>query len=129
MIKRMLDTNICIYLINKQPPEVIKKFTEYRKGEIIVSAITWGEICCGINKNGKDSITGLLKYLDVANFDLRAAEVFADLTIKFPNRKSNLDRLIAAHAIAIGVPLVTNNISDFSIYENSGLIVENWVNP
>jgi tRNA(fMet)-specific endonuclease VapC len=126
MIKRMLDTNICIYLINQQPPEVVEKFSQYRKGEVIISAITWGELCCGIHKNGKPVIAALLELLDVAAFDLKAAEVFASLSIRHPNRKANFDRLIAAHAIASDVPLVTNNIADFAIYHDSGLVVENW---
>jgi tRNA(fMet)-specific endonuclease VapC len=69
----------------------------------------------------------LLELLEVVSFDLRAAEMFALLTTSHPNRKANFDRLIAAHAIALGVPLVTNNIADFTIYESSGLTLENWV--
>jgi tRNA(fMet)-specific endonuclease VapC len=126
MIKRMLDTNICIYLINQQPPEVIKKFSEYRKGEVVISAITWGEVCCGMNKHGKSVVSALLDYLDVMPFDAKASEIFATLSIKHPNRKANFDRLIAAHAIAVGVPLVTNNTADFVLYQPSGLVVENW---
>ena len=130
MIKRMLDTNICIYLINQQPPpEVIKIFSQYRKGEIVVSSITWGELCCGIHKNGKPIIGSLLELLDVVPFDLKAAEIFATLTIKHPNRKANFDRLIAAHAMASCVPLVTNNAADFALYEDSGLAIENWLRP
>jgi tRNA(fMet)-specific endonuclease VapC len=128
MIKRMLDTNICIYLISQQPPEVIHKFGEYRKGEIVISAITWGEICCCINKHGQSIIAALLDYLDVVAFDAKASEIFAALSIKHPSSKANFDRLIAAHAIAVGVPLVTNNVADFSLYQDSGLCVENWVN-
>jgi tRNA(fMet)-specific endonuclease VapC len=127
MIKRMLDTNICIYLINQQPPEVVQQFSQYRKGEIVISAITWGELCCGIKKNGKPMIDALLGYLDVVSFDLQASEIFASLSMEYPNRKANFDRLIAAHAIAINVPLVTNNIADFAVYQDSGLVVENWL--
>ena len=122
----MLDTNICIYLINQHSSKAIKRFNQYRKGEIIISSITWGELCCGIHKNGKPVIDALLELLDVAPFDLKAAGVFASLTIKHPNRKANFDRLIAAHAITLEVPLVTNNTADFSIYENSQLVIENW---
>ena len=127
MIKLMLDTNICIYLINQQPIEVVSKFNLYRKGEIIISSITWGELCCGINKNGKPAIDALLNFLDVVPFDKNSAEIFASLTVLFPNRKANFDRLIAAHAMSLNVPLVTNNSVDFLIYQPEGLIVENWL--
>jgi tRNA(fMet)-specific endonuclease VapC len=92
---------------------------------VIISSITWGELCCGIHKNGKLIIAALLDLLEVAAFDLKAAEIFASLSIKHPNRKANFDRLIAAHAIAFDVPLVTNNVADFAIYEGSGLVIEN----
>jgi len=36
----MLDTNICIYLIRKYPPEIVEKFNQFRKGEIVISSIT-----------------------------------------------------------------------------------------
>ncbi len=127
MIKRILDTNICIYLINQQPPEVIERFSHYRKGEVIISSITWGELCCGLNKHGAAIVSNLLALLDVAAFDAKAAEIFAALSIKHPNRKANFDRLIAAHAIALNVPLVTNNAADFVVYEDSGLVIENWL--
>ena len=128
MIKVMLDTNICIYLINQQPVQVINRFNQYRKGEIIISAITWGELCCGIHKNGKPVVEALLSLLDVVAFDQKAAETFTALTVLYPNRKANFDRLIAAHAITIGVPLVTNNVADFDLYTQQGLIIENWLN-
>jgi tRNA(fMet)-specific endonuclease VapC len=35
------------------------------------------------------------------------------------------DKLIAAHAIALGVTLVTDNERDFAAYPN--LIIENWL--
>jgi len=128
MIKRMLDTNICIYIAKKHPPEVIQKFAEYRRGEIAISSITWGELCCGTSKQGEAALKTLLKFLEVIPFDRNAAEIYALLTAANPNRKVGFDRLIAAHAIAINVPLVTNNILDFKFYEISGLQLENWLN-
>lgn len=127
MIKRMLDTNICIYLIEQQPPKVVEKFSQYRKGEVIISAITWGELACGIHKHGKPLMDALSSLLDIAPFDAKAAEIFAALTIRHPHRKANFDRLIAAHALALKIPLVTNNAADFALYEDGGLAIENWI--
>jgi len=123
----MLDTNICIYIAKRQPPEVIGRFAEYRRGEIAISAITWGELVCGTAKGGVAAVNGLLELLEVVPFCREAAEHYARLTIQHPNRKANFDRLIAAHAIAIDVPLVSNNLADFTLYESSGLQVENWI--
>jgi len=127
VIKRILDTNICIYIAKKHPSEVIQKFAEYRRGEIAISSITWGELCCGTSKQGEAALNKLLQFWEVIPFDRNAAEIYALLTVANKNRKTGFDRLIAAHAIAINVPLVTNNISDFILYQTSGLKLENWL--
>jgi tRNA(fMet)-specific endonuclease VapC len=123
----MLDTNICIYLIKKHPPEIVEKFDAYRKGEIIISSITWAELCCGITKDGSDLVQQLLSILEVAPFGVEQSSLYGELTRLFPNRKANLDRMIAAHAISLNVQLVTNNSSDFEIYKAAGLKIDNWV--
>jgi tRNA(fMet)-specific endonuclease VapC len=127
MIKYMLDTNICIYLIKHQPPQIAEKFDAFRRGEICMSAITWAELCCGIKKEGKDIVARLLEILDVAPFGVEQGQVYGALTELLPNRKTNLDRMIAAHAISLGVTLVTNNLADFAAYQSAGLMLENWV--
>src|SRR6218665_755477 len=123
MIKRMLDTNICIYLIEQQPPKVVEKFSQYRKGELIISAITWGELACGRHKHGKPLMDALSSLLDIAPFDAKSAEIFAALSIRHPNRKANFYRLIAAHALDLNIPLVPNNAADFDIYDDGGLVI------
>jgi len=127
VIKRMLDTNICIYIAKRQPPEVIHRFAEYRRGEIAISAITWGELCCGTSKAGEMALNALLELLEIVPFCRHAADTYAMLTRQHPNRKTNFDRLIAAHAIALDIPLVSNNLADFALYESSGLQLENWI--
>jgi tRNA(fMet)-specific endonuclease VapC len=124
MIKYMLDTNICIYLMNEQPEEVIAKFKTCRKGEVIISSITWAELSCGLNiHNDEAQFEEIFSAIKVVPFEIKAASIFGELTQKFPNRKSSFDRMIAAHAISLGVILVTNNVSDFELY---GMNIENW---
>ncbi len=127
MIKYMLDTNICIYLIKKHPPEIVEKFDKHRRGEICISSITWAELCCGIKKDDDGITKQLLELLKVVPFGVEEGKVFGRLSELFPNRKANLDRMIAAHALALGVTLVTNNLSDFENYASAGLIMENWI--
>jgi tRNA(fMet)-specific endonuclease VapC len=59
----------------------------------------------------------------LADASLLIRSIFGELSQKFPNRKSSFDRMIAAHAISLGVVLLTNNVSDFDLY---GMDVENW---
>ncbi|GHT82186.1 ribonuclease VapC [Betaproteobacteria bacterium] len=128
MLKYMLDTNICIYLIREKPPSVIEKFATLRKGEIAISAVTWGELCCGLNtKNSQAQMDALLAKLEPVAYDNDAAYAFGMLSQRFPDRRSSFDRMIAAHAISLGVTLVTNNTADFDLYQDAGLRLENWV--
>jgi tRNA(fMet)-specific endonuclease VapC len=55
MMKYMLDTNICIYLMNEQPEEVIARFKKCRKGEVVISSITWAELSCGLSVHNDKS--------------------------------------------------------------------------
>lgn len=44
----MLDTNICIYLILKRPPEVLQRLEQYFEGEVVMSSITYAELRAGL---------------------------------------------------------------------------------
>ncbi len=124
MMKYMLDTNICIYLMNEQPEEVIARFKKCRRGEVVISSITWAELSCGLNiHNNESQFEEFLHTIKVMPFEMKAASIFGELSQKFPNRKSSFERMIAAHAISLGVILVTNNILDFELY---GINIENW---
>lgn len=124
MIKYMLDTNICIYLMEKQPAAVIARFKQCRQGEVVMSAVTWAELSCGLDTHNHGAqFEGLLKAISVLPFDVKAATIFGQLSQQFPVRKSSFDRMIAAHALATQVTLVTNNMPDFSQY---GVPLENW---
>ncbi|MDR1934665.1 MAG: type II toxin-antitoxin system VapC family toxin [Candidatus Accumulibacter sp.] len=128
MIKYLLDTNICIYLIEEIPDSVVKHFTNCKFGEVAISTVTWGEICCGLNiHNGRDEIDALFAKIVAENYSVEAAEIFGKLSQDYPVRKSTLDRMIAAHALSLNAILVTNNIADFSVYQGAGLKIENWV--
>ena len=89
-----------------------------------MSAVTWAELSCGLDThNDGAQFDGLLKAIAVIAFDVKAATIFGRLSQQFPNRKSSFDRMIAAHALAANVVLVTNNVSDFALY---GVPLENW---
>jgi len=127
-LKYMLDTNICIYLMNGAPESVIEKFAQCERGEVSLSAITWAELCCGIDEyHRQDEMMALFLKLSPRNFDMDAAVMFGQLSQQFRDRKNSFDRMIAGHAIALDVTLVTNNKADFIQYQAAGLRLENWV--
>ena len=128
----MLDTNICIYLMKHHPPEVAKRFSECYVGEVVISAITlaeleYGVICSAENQaRNRAALDSLLEDIVVSPFDGVAAGTYGSVRLATRERKRDaLDKLIAAHAISLGVTLVTNNEADFVVYP--GIKVENWV--
>ncbi|MCE5360064.1 type II toxin-antitoxin system VapC family toxin [Candidatus Igneacidithiobacillus taiwanensis] len=127
MLRYLLDTNICIYLMKEQPESVTQRFSACKPGEIGLSSITWAELCCGLDvHNSQTEMAALLSRLTAKDFDMDAAAIFGKLSQQFPARRSSFDRMIAAHALSLGVTLVTNNTADFDLYVGAGLVVENW---
>lgn len=131
---RLLDTNICIYVIRRRPSEVLAKFEAYEVGEIGVSSITVAELRYGAEKSGRPSqnleaLSQFLLPLETADFDASAAAEYGRIRAALERRGTPigpLDSLIAAHAVSLGATLVTNNIREFE--RVPGLELENWVN-
>jgi tRNA(fMet)-specific endonuclease VapC len=128
----MLDTNICIYLLKHQPPQVRARFDACFVGDVVISAITLAELEYGVASSGANqarnqaALALLLRDLPVAPFAGLAARAYGPLRAASRERNRDaLDTLIAAHALALDVTLVTNNEADFRGYD--GLVVENWV--
>ena len=128
----MLDTNICIHLIQRHPPQVLQRLTALKQGEALMSVVTYAELRAGLemqqrNRDHDEKVLALLvQRIPVLPFTEAAAEQFGILRAAIRDRRRDaLDRLIAAHAIAAGTVLVTNNEDDFRDYP--GLQLENWV--
>jgi len=129
----MLDTNICIYLMKHQPPQVRARFAECFVGDVVISAITLAELEFGVACSGdargmsQAALDRLLEDILVAPFEARAARAYGPVRAANRERKKGaLDKLIASHALSLGVTLVTNNEADFRGF--AGLVIENWIN-
>ncbi len=129
----MLDTNICIYLIKKQPKEVARRFEQLSVGDVVMSAITYAELQYGVAASADPEreraiLENLVEDIPVAPFDAAAATAYGPIRLATrDSRTDHLDKLIAAHATALGVTLITNNVRDFAKYPGVG--VENWLTP
>lgn len=128
----MLDTNICIYLMKNEPLSVRARFDAMAFGEVVISVMTLAELQCGVVRRSTDqarvaaSIEHLLTLAPSLPFDDSAALAYARLfNAVRTRRRDTLDRLIAAHALSLGLTLVTNNEADFTGYP--GLAIENWI--
>lgn len=132
-MKYLLDTNICIYIMNKRPAKVIEKFKRFDLGEVGLSTITLSELKYGVAKStrteqNQQRLNEFITPLQIITYDELAAEAYG--IIRNQLEKSGLpigplDTLIAAHAQSCNLILVTNNEAEFNRIKN--LKVENWV--
>jgi len=132
MPRFMLDTNMCIYLMKNQPEVVAKRFAACYVGDVVMSAITYAELEYGVAVSAnrtreRRNLAALIEDIPVVPFDAAAAEAYGPIREATRERKKDhLDKLIAAHAVALDVMLVTNNERDFASYP--GVKLENWLN-
>jgi tRNA(fMet)-specific endonuclease VapC len=131
MPRYMLDTNMCIYLMKNQPEQVARRFAECLVGDVVMSAITYAELEYGAAVSAdpareQANLAALTEDIPVVAFDAAAGVAYGPIRLATrESKRDHLDKLIAAHAVSLGVTLVTNNVSDFSKYP--GLRTENWL--
>jgi len=121
-MKVMLDTNICIHIIKRQPAVVLRQFMKYRVGDIGISSITLAELRYGVAKSSQReknavALDGFIAPLKILPFDEEAANAYGEIRTvleKAGKPIGSMDLLIAAHAVSMGVPLATNNKREFS---------------
>ena len=128
----MLDTNICIYAIKHRPPEVLAALRRHEADGLGVSSITVAELFFGVAKSGslrnRLALQQFLEPLEIADFDRAAAAAYGPLraTLEAAGTPIGaLDTQIAAHALALGVTLVSHNMREFA--RVPGLRLANWV--
>ena len=131
MPRYMLDTNMCIYLMKHQPETVAARFAKCYVGDVVMSAITFAELEFRVTvsanrKRERTNLSALILDIPVMPFDQAAATAYGPVRKATRERKADhRDTLIAAHAVSLGLVLVTNNVRDFASYPN--LKIENWV--
>ena len=128
----LLDTNICIHVINARPPAVLQRFRQHRMGEIGVCSVVAAELAYGVAKSGstrnRQALEMFLAPLVILPFDEAAVWVYGDLRADLERKGTpigSLDTMIAAHALSQQSMLVTNNTREFA--RVPGLALENWV--
>ena len=128
----MLDTNICIYIIKQKPREVLDRFNECKIGDIGISSITLAELQYGASKSlhPQKNIHALNEFvapLEIAVFEEQAAQYYGEVRALLEKRGTpigSMDTLICAHAVSLGVTLVTNNVREFRRIKDLSLV--NW---
>jgi tRNA(fMet)-specific endonuclease VapC len=128
----LLDTNICIHVINAKPPAVLERFRQYRMGEIGLCSVVAAELAYGVAKSGsarnRQALEMFLAPLIILPFDDAAVWAYGNLRAELERKGTPigaLDTMIAAHALSQQSTLVTNNTREFA--RVPGLALENWV--
>lgn len=128
----MLDTNICIYAIKNKPEQVLKRLKDNLNKGLCISAITLAELEHGVEKSAKPernrvALLQFLSILDILPFDDLAAAEYGEICAYLQKRGTpigTMDMLIAGHARAEEMILVTNNVREFERVPD--LRIANW---
>jgi tRNA(fMet)-specific endonuclease VapC len=129
----VLDTNICIYIINNRPRKVVEKIKTFKPSQIKLSAISIGELEYGVSKSknrekNRIALIDFISAFDILSFGDNDAEVFGLLRADLELRGEvigSYDMQIASQAITNDLILVTNNIKEFKRIKE--LRLDNWV--
>ncbi len=132
VMRYLLDTNICIYMARRKPRRALARLQHTRPGDVRMSAITYLELVYGAWKSqhieaNLAKIEQLRVLIPVKSLDADVSRHYGRLRAELEKEGSPIgayDPLIAAHALSLGLTLVTNNVREFA--RVGGLRLDNW---
>ena len=128
----MLDTNTCVDLIRRRDDRILRRLQLLGPGDLCVSAVTLSELEYGAAKSADPernrlALAKFMTPIDVAPYDDAAACAYGRVRAELERSGTPigpLDTMIAAHALSLGLTVVTDNEREFR--RVPGLKVENW---
>jgi tRNA(fMet)-specific endonuclease VapC len=131
-VKLLLDTNICIFIIKRRPAAVLERFREYEIGDLGISSITLSELRYGVVKSehrdrNARALDEFVTPMEIIPFDENAALAYGEIRATLERAGTvigSMDMLIASQAVALSIPLVTNNTREFQRVR--GLTILDW---
>lgn len=128
---RMLDTNVCSYLLRERPASVLQRFRDLPIDQIAISAVVAAELRFGVVKRQASTLQRTLDHflvgLQILPWPVSATGHYAEVRADLERRGTpigGMDLLIAAHALAEAAILVTHNTREFE--RVPGLRLEHW---
>ena len=131
MLRYLLDTNICIYVIKRRPQELLETFNR-NAGLMAISAITFSELLHGVENSAAPSrnlaaVEDFCCRLDLLPYGPKVSLHYGQIRASLERSGTPIgvnDLHIAAHARSEGLTLVSNNLREFE--RVPGLLLENW---
>lgn len=128
----LLDTNICIYIIKKQPPRVLGHLMKLQPSEVGLSVVTLSELAYGVQKSSapeknRGALELFIAPFQVFEYSRKASFIYGEVRAALERKGTPIgamDLMMAAHALALGATLVSNNLREFRRVH--GLTTENW---
>jgi tRNA(fMet)-specific endonuclease VapC len=131
-MKYLLDTNVCVDYLTGRSPKVVSRIKDASPDEICSSSIVVAELRYGADKSTRRQrnhqlLDILTNEISIHDFDTKAAKNYGKLRTDLEKKGELIgpnDMLIAAHALSLGIALVTDNVREFRRVK--GLKAENW---
>ncbi|MEA5411719.1 type II toxin-antitoxin system VapC family toxin [Synechococcus sp. BA-120 BA3] len=131
MLRYLLDTNICIYVIKRRPESLLERFNR-NASHLAMSSITLAELMHGAEKSSDPPrslavVENFCSRLEVLAYGPKAAQHYGQIRSSLELHGTPIgvnDLHIAAHARSEGLTLVSNNLREFERVD--GLLYENW---
>jgi tRNA(fMet)-specific endonuclease VapC len=132
MPQYMLDTDTCSYIMKRSNQAVLKRLQQLAVSDVCISVISKAELMYGVELSPRRpqdemALNAFLRHVEVLEFPdgaaLHYAQIRADLKVRGEMIGAN-DLFIAAHALSLGLTVVTNSTREFGRVRD--LVVENW---
>jgi len=132
-MKWMLDTDACIAIIKREPQKALRKLQGKSIGQVGISSVTLSELTFGAEASARpeqnlEALREFLFPLEITPYDETCAFRYGSVRAKLKKKGrpiGSLDTMIAAHALALDVILVTHNTREFGQVE--GLQLQDWL--
>ena len=113
----MLDTNVVSHIMQGRDTALLSRLTQLPVGQVVMSSVTLAELEYGLQRRGqperlRKALTQVLLRIDVLPWDQDAATCYGELCATLEAQGINLsdfDMMIAAHAVTLGVTLVSRD--------------------
>ncbi len=131
-MKYLLDTNVWVDYLTGRHPSVVTRIQQSPPDDLCLSSVVMAELRYGAEKSQSKRanhrlLDTLAREVRCVDFDLDGASAYGDLRTALESRGRRLgpyDMMIAAHALSLGLVLVTDNEREFKRVES--LQMENW---